>query len=125
MKGGNGRYKAGRAVMSATTAHYRPFPASYRPRSSVVIEEELIWMGTQRHRVDILHALHLEPGVDQVLREDAAVEQEGMIGLERLQRLEQASRRVLHVLPLFRLQIVQIHIHRLGRLDLVLDAVET
>src|SRR5205809_9499 len=113
MKGGNGRYKAGKAVTSATTAHYRPFPASYRPSSSVVVQEELVRMRPQRDRVDILHPLHLEPGVDQVLREDAAVEQERMIGLERLQRLEQASRRVLHVLPLFRLQIVQIHIHRL------------
>src|SRR6266568_2722560 len=103
------------------TAPYIP----YRQLSGVVIQEELIGMRAQRDGVDILDSLHREPGIDEILREDAPVEQEGMVGFERRQRLLQASRRVLHVLALRRLQVVQIDVHRLGRLDLVFDAVET
>src|SRR6266487_2397806 len=103
------------------TAPYTP----YRQLSGVVIQEELVRMRPERHRVDILDSLHREPGIDEILREDAPVEQEGMVGFERRQRLLQASRRVLHVLALRRLQVVQIDVHRLGRLDLVFDAVET
>src|SRR6266705_5685702 len=103
------------------TAPYTP----YRQLSGVVIQEELIGMRAQRDGVDILDPLHREPRIDEVLREHAPVEQEGMIGLERLQRLQQTSRRVLHVLALRRLQVVQIDVHRLGRLDLVFDAVES
>src|SRR5256885_7367159 len=103
------------------TAPYIP----YRQLSGVVIQEELIRMRPECHRVDILDSLHREPGIDEVLREDAFVEQEGMVGFERRQRLLQASRRVLHMLPLRGLEVVQVYIHRLRRLDLVLDPVET
>jgi len=36
-------------------------------------------MRTQGNGVDILDLLHREPGVDQVLRKDAALEQERVI----------------------------------------------
>src|SRR5881409_1342829 len=83
--------------------------------SRVVVEEELVRVRPQGHRVDVLDSLHLQPGVDEVLREHSAVEQERVVGLQSLQRLEETSRRVLDVLPLFRLQLVQIHVHRLRR----------
>src|SRR5437667_5774245 len=102
------------------TAPYTP----YRQLSGVVIQEELIGMRAQRNGVHILDSLHFEPGVDEVLREHSAFEQEGVVGLQGLQRLEETSRCVLDVLPLFRLQVVQVYVHRLRRLDLVLDAVE-
>src|SRR5213075_2964982 len=91
----------------------------------VVIQEEFVRMRPQRHRIDILGPLVADPRVDQVLREDSAFGQEGVIGLERRQGLLQAARRVLDVLALPRLQLVQVHVHRLGWLDLVLHAVET
>src|SRR6266446_3418 len=103
------------------TAPYTP----YRQLSGVVIEEELIRMWPQRDGVDILDPLHREPRVDEILGEDATVEQERMVGFERRQRLLQGSRRVLHVLPLRGLEVVQVYVHRLRRLDLVLDTVET
>src|SRR2546425_1075772 len=123
-EGGNGRYKAGKG---GNELDYRPLPpvsAVYRPSSSVVIEEELVGMRPECDRVDILGPVHREPDVDEILREDATVEQEGMVGLQRRQRFLQGSRRVFHVLPLRRLELVQIHVHRLRRLDLVLDAIQ-
>src|SRR5258705_6261908 len=110
-----------RARAEKVTALPRPPPPSL---SGVVIQEELVRMRAQCNGVHIFDSLHLEPGVDEILREDSAFEQERMVGLQGLQRLEETSRRVLDVLPLFRLQLVQVHVHRLRRPDLVLDAVE-
>src|SRR6267143_3057108 len=122
---GLGGQRRARAVEGGEeTALPRPRPPSTALQLRVVVEEVLVRMRPQRHRVHVLDPLHREPGVEEILREDAALEQEGMVRLQGLQRFEQASRRVLDVLPLFRLQIIQVHIHRLGRLDLVLDAVE-
>src|SRR2546426_2045830 len=113
--GGNGRERAGKGGNRL----YRPlppYPALYRPSSSVVVKEELVRMRPQRDGVHILGALHREPDVDEILGEHATVEQEGVVGLQRRQRFLQASRRVLHMLPLRRLEVVEIHVHRLGRL---------
>src|SRR6267143_2243760 len=92
---------------------------------NVVVQEELIRMRPQRDRIDVLGALVADPRVDQVLRKYSPLGQEGVIGFERRQGLLQAPRRVLDVFALGRLQLVQVHVHWLGRLDLVLDAVET
>src|SRR5882762_253947 len=73
------------------TAPYTP----YRQLSGVVIQEELVRMRAQSNGVHIFDSLHLEPGVDEILREDSAFEQERMVGLQGLQRLEETSRRVL------------------------------
>src|SRR5258705_1510217 len=118
MEIGGGKGAVG--VPPPTAPSYTP----YRQLSGVVIQEELVRMRAQRNGVHIFDSLHLEPGVDEILREDSAFEQERMVGLQGLQRLEETSRRVLDVLPLLRLQLIQIHVHRLRRLDLVLDAVE-
>src|SRR5712664_1124037 len=67
---------------------YRPLPpvsAVYRPSSSVVIQEELVRVRPERDRVDVLGPLHREPNVNEILGEDATVEQEGMVGLQRRQ----------------------------------------
>src|SRR5437899_6816008 len=53
--------------------------------SGVVVQEELVRIRPQCHRVDILHLLHRQPGVDQILREDSALEQERVVGLQRRQ----------------------------------------
>src|SRR6266581_6470486 len=63
------------------TAPYIP----YRQLSGVVIQEELIGMRAQRDGVHILDSLHREPGVDEVLREHSAVEQERVVRLQGLQ----------------------------------------
>src|SRR6266567_6984223 len=51
------------------TAPFTP----YRQLSGVVIQEELVRMRAQRNGVHIFDSLHLEPGVDEILREDAPV----------------------------------------------------
>src|SRR6185503_13182063 len=98
----------------------RPPPPYADLRLHVVIQEELVRMRTQRHRIDVLGALVADPRIDQVLREYSPLGQEGVVGFQRRQRLLQAARRVLDVLALRRLQLVQVHVHRLGWLDLVL-----
>jgi len=40
-------------------------------------------MRSQRNGVDVLGPFHREPDIDEILREDATVEQEGMVGLQR------------------------------------------
>src|SRR6266566_4344490 len=63
----------------------RLLPPPYRPllpfQLSVVVEEELVRVRPQGHRVDVLDSLHLQPGVDEVLRENSALEQERVVGL--------------------------------------------
>ncbi len=80
-------------------------------------------MRTQR---DLLRAraLELEPGIDDVLREHAAALQEFLVRLQRVERLLERARGVLHVLALGRVELVDVDVHRSGRLDLVLHAVE-
>src|SRR6266702_3235699 len=80
-----------------------PLAAPYRLRSHVVIQEELVGVRPQRHRVDLPGALVVEPRLDEVGREHSPLQQKRVVRLERL----------------------QVDVHRLGRLDLVLDAVQT
>src|SRR3989454_9389925 len=95
-----------------------------RLRSDVVVQEELVRMRPQRHRIHFLGPLVREPGLDHVGREHVPSQQELVIGLERRQRFGERTRRVLDVLALRRLELVQIHVHRLWRLGLVLDALQ-
>src|SRR5260370_3843913 len=56
-------------------------------KSHVVVEHELPWVRPQRHLVDLFLALVLDPGVDDVLREHAAFDEERVVLFERVQRL--------------------------------------
>src|SRR5215831_18687941 len=106
---------------------YPPQPSStvsYRPPLAVVIQEKLVRVRPQGDRIDLLRPLVAKPRIDQILREHAALQQERMVGLERRERLGEASRRVLDVLPLRRLELVEVHVHRLRRLDLVAQPVQ-
>src|SRR3954467_10628286 len=49
-------------------------------------------MGAEADRVDVVLALPRDPRVDQVLREDAALEQELVVALERVERLVERAR---------------------------------
>src|SRR5690242_17961065 len=94
---------------------HRPPPpsSSYTTcRLDVVVQEELVRMRPQRHGIDLLGALVRDPRVDQVRREHPALEQEGVVGLQRGERFTQGPRGVLHVLALFGLEVVQIDVHR-------------
>src|SRR5438034_5574586 len=115
-------------VFSAVAVMAQEAAGASRPpqflASHVVVQEELVGMWPQPYRIVLSRPLVAQPGPDHVRREHPALEQERMIGLERRQRVRERARRVLHMLALLRLQLVEVHVHRLGRLDLVLDAVE-
>src|SRR5436190_23977884 len=90
----------------------------------VVVQEELVRMRPQAHRIHVLGALVRQPCLDQVRREYVPLQQEVVVRFQRGQRFLQTARRVLDVLALRGLQLVEVHVHRLRRLDLVLHAVE-
>jgi len=54
-------------------------------RLDVAVEHELPRVGPQGDRIDLFLALVLDPGVDDVLGEDAAFEQERVVRLERIE----------------------------------------
>ena len=55
--------------------------------SGVVVQRELVGMRTQAQRIDLLGALVLQPGLDDVAREDVALQKEVVVALEVLERL--------------------------------------
>ncbi|MEN3270424.1 MAG: hypothetical protein V7646_7318, partial [Pseudonocardia sp.] len=62
------------------------------PRLEVVVEHELPGVRAQADLVDLLGPLVVEPGVDQVVGEDAALDEEVVIGLQGVQdRLSDAG----------------------------------
>src|SRR5947207_3416506 len=111
---------AGR-VPTALPATYDLPPAT---RSNVEVKGELVRVRTQLHRLELLLALVLEPRFDQVFGEDSTLEQELVVGFERVQHFLQTSGRGLHLDLLMRLEVVQVLVNRLGRDQLFLDAVQ-
>src|SRR5262249_46352057 len=77
-------------------------------RSDVEIEGELIGMGPQAQGLDLLLALVPDPGVDDVVGEDLALEQELVVASEHLQGVLQRVRRLGHLAQFLRLQIVDV-----------------
>ncbi len=72
---------------------------------------------------DIFH-LQLDVGFDHVLAEHVAFQQEGVVGLQRVQRLAQRPAHGGYLRQAFLRQLVQVFVHRLAGVDLVLDTVE-
>src|ERR1700676_254975 len=74
--------------------------------SDVVIQRKLIRVRAQADRIDFLFALVPDPGADDVLGEDVALEQELLVLLQARQRLLQRTRRLGHLGQFLRLQVV-------------------
>ena len=53
----------------------------------VVVELELSWMWTQAHVINFSAALVIDPRLDEILREDAALGEECVIALEVIEHL--------------------------------------
>src|SRR3990172_11028506 len=81
-------------------------------------------MGPKADRIDLVLSLVLDPGVDGVLGEDIALQEELMVGLKGIKDLIKTARQGLDSLGLFRLQLIEILVDRLARVDLLLDAVD-
>lgn len=58
-------------------------------RSQVVVQRELVGMGTQPDRVDLLLALDLDPAFDQIRGEHAALQQIIVVGLQPIDHRRQ------------------------------------
>src|SRR5438093_6683940 len=93
-------------------------------RSNVEIESEFPWMRPQPNGIDLVLAFVVDPGVDQILGEHAAFEQKAMILFQSIEDDVQGAGKLLDLRRLFGLELVQINIHRLARIDLVPNAVE-
>src|SRR5262245_66171674 len=77
-------------------------PGGGGPCLDVVVEVELVGVRAQRDRVHLLIPLEGEPGLDHVLGEHVALEQELVVGLQRVEGLAERSRCRAHVLCLLR-----------------------
>ena len=78
-------------------------------------------MRNQRKGLQLVLTLVINPGLNQVLGEHAALEQEVVVSLESLQSSLQVSRSLLDVLSFLSGQLVQVLVNRGGRLDAVAD----
>ena len=82
-------------------------------------------MRTQGHWRQLLFALVRDPGVDEVLREHAALQEEVVVCLKLAQHSVQGHWQLRDALRLLWRKLVQVLVHGLVRLDLVADAVKT
>src|SRR3989337_307243 len=104
-------------------------PRPFRPvrregwNSAVEVEEELVRRRPHLDGVDLGVDLVLDPLLDDVRREDVALEQEVVIVLQGLQRLLQRARRGRDVGQLLGGEGVDVLVERLAPVDLFLDAV--
>src|ERR1035441_9865974 len=89
----------------------------------VVIHEELVGMRAQADGVVFL-PLGADPHFDEVFGEDVALEQEGVVLLQAIERLAQAAGHVWNFLQFLGRQFVNVFVERFARLDFVLDAVQ-
>src|SRR5690349_17119806 len=96
-------------VLGALTAYRSPLTAY---RSGIVVQEELVRMRPQVDRRDVLGPLHGDPGVQHVGREDVALEQELVVGLERGHRLGQGAGHHLDARLALVVQLVEVLVDR-------------
>src|SRR5262245_44345421 len=88
------------------------------PRSDVEVERELPRMRPQADRVDLVLALVVDPGLDEVTREHVALEQERMVVLEVVEDDVERARELLDLARLLRGQLVEVLVHRVAGVDL-------
>src|ERR1700682_3770034 len=91
----------------------------------VAVEHELPWVRSKRDLVDLFLALVFDPGVDDVLREYAAFEQERVVLLECVGCLAERAWHLLDLGHLLAFELVDVLVERSRRSDLVLDSVES
>lgn len=70
--------RSGKQLAGSPTRPPRPLaaPSPARTHLDVVIEEKLVRMRTQTHRIDLLASLVADPGLDQILGKHLSLEQE-------------------------------------------------
>ncbi len=73
--------RSGKQLAGSPNRPTRPLAAPFSPRRllDVVVEEELVRMRSQPHRIDLLAPLVADPSLDQVLGKHLSLEQKLMI----------------------------------------------
>src|SRR6266481_1324855 len=99
-------------------------PSDYDERLDVEVEGELGRGRAQADRIQLALDLVLDPGIDHVLGEDVAFEEELAVALQFVERFLQRAGHLGHVLELFRSEPVDVLVEGLARIDALLDAVE-
>src|SRR3954454_12397213 len=90
-----------------------------RELSDVEVHLELVRVRTEADRVHLVGALPLDPGLDQVLGEDVALEEVLVVGLEGVEDVRQRAGHLIDGVVLLRRQLVEVLVDRLWRLDAV------
>src|SRR5205823_5542504 len=90
-----------------------------RPQLDIEVQRELRRGRPQPDRVQLLLDLVLDPGLDHVLGEDVALEEELVILLQLTQRFLERARHLRDVLQLFGGEAVDVLVERIARVDAV------
>src|SRR6185312_9968742 len=93
-------------------------------RLHVEVQCELVRSRPDLSRLDLLGPLVLDPRLDEIGRENAALREVFVVLFEHVDHCRQRRGRLWNVGGLVRRQLVQILVYRSVRLDLVLDPVE-
>src|SRR5699024_9354847 len=104
--------------------HHASGPFLLRQQLAVVVHLELQRSRAQAGRHDLVIHLVADVGINQVVGEHATLGEELIVILQGLQRAFQGGRRLRDALRLLWRQLVEVLIHRLVRLDAVLDAIQ-
>src|SRR5204862_457228 len=91
------RHAARARACRATRRRGSRWRAPAPPALTVEVQGELGRVRAEPHDVDLVRALVLDPGADQLLGEDAACKQELVVGLERVQGLAERPGNLCHV----------------------------
>src|SRR4029079_188373 len=121
-RAGASNARAGRAAARAKAGCADANPA--RVRSEAVVHLVLDRMRRHPEASDLLH-LELDVRVEHVVGEDAAAGKELAVAGKAVERLVERRARMRHLGGFLRLEIVEILVHRIARMDLVLHAVKS
>src|SRR5690348_5493037 len=106
------------------TAPRPPRSRKWIPAGSlnVVVQVELVRVRTHPHGIHFLGHLVINPKIDEVLGEHAALREEGMIFLEGLERFLKRSGDRRNVREFFLGKIKDVFVERTSGINLVFDA---
>ena len=92
---------------------------------NIVVEMELVRMGTECDCVHFIFLLVVYPGLDKVLGKDTTLEQIVMIFLQSIQYLAERAGGGSDLGFLFRFEFLNIFINRGSRINLVLNSIQS
>ena len=126
----SGRPKIEAAVLAGVhdlglrRTHGRATGPERRPGSVVVIQRELVRMRAEAERVDLVIAFIVDPGADQIIREDATFEKEARGPPRALEGLVERPGRLAGARLSSSPSSRRCRGRAVPRIDLVLDAIE-